>query len=309
MRVAITGELGFIARNLPRALNFWGCEFVSILKQGGGPNSEYDVCNPVEWWTDVLKGEEIDVLIHNAAIVGSDVVNMKPLKATHVNIVGTQLLVEACNRAKTKMCYLGTTVAYDTSHCRSNSRSAQLITEKTPQMPQTLYGIQKLAAEHIVRALSNDWLILRPLFCYGGVGDLCSMISKVVYAHFTEQKAHIYLDPKMYKDWMYVDDFCDAVAVAISMNLCNDDYNVASHEPVLPTDVIDFLPVKPDTVIWHPELDYLGNHLLDSKKFRNETGWAPKWSLPEGCTLAVNNIMANLGSYDPLQFVREQQSG
>lgn len=297
MRVAITGELGFIARNLPRALRFWGCEFVSMLKQKG---EEYDVCNPVEWWTDVLKGEEIDVLIHNAAIVGSDVVNMKPLKATHVNVVGTQLLVEACNRARVKMCYLGTTVAYE---------PCDLITEKTPQRPQTLYGIQKLAAEHIVKALSNDWMILRPLFCFGGVGDLCSMINKVVYGHFTGQKVHVYLDPEKYKDWLYVDDFCDAVAIAISMGLWNDDFNVSHEFPVRPSDVIDYLPVKEDTVIWHPELDYLGDHLLSSDKFRDATGWTPKHSLQYGCELAVKSILANLGNYDPLQFMKEQHSG
>ena len=65
---------------------------------------------------------------------------------------------------------MGTTVIYDTSKYQKES-----IVEDSDLNPTTFYGIQKLAGENIIRTHAKDWMVIRPLFAYGGVGDMNRM--------------------------------------------------------------------------------------------------------------------------------------
>ena len=79
MRLAITGEKGFIGSNLSKVIKAAGHEFVSLLD---APNltrrlSTGEPCvfsNAENDWSNTLTDMSVDVLIHNAAVVGTDVV-------------------------------------------------------------------------------------------------------------------------------------------------------------------------------------------------------------------------------------------
>ena len=80
MRIGITGEKGFIGRNLAIEISKQGHEFVSL------DNSDYanetmiytesnEVCvysNTIDEWVDLFDNLELDVIVHNAAVVGTD---------------------------------------------------------------------------------------------------------------------------------------------------------------------------------------------------------------------------------------------
>ena len=181
MRVLITGEAGFIAQNLAIAFENLGHDVVSIddanvlkLQKTG------ETCvhrNTAEVWAYHLKNLKVDVVIHNAAVVGTDVVALNPNEATLSNVVGSYNLSLASKLANVPICYMGTTVIYDTAKYQSSQ-----ITEKSDIKPMTFYGSQKLAGEHVVTSHARDWLVMRPLFAYGGVGDMNSLNAKTIYA-------------------------------------------------------------------------------------------------------------------------------
>ena len=62
---------------------------------------------------------------------------------------------------------MGTTVIYDTQKYQEVK-----IKEDSNRGPRTLYGCQKLCAEDIVKSQVEKWIIVRPLFAYGVVGDM-----------------------------------------------------------------------------------------------------------------------------------------
>ena len=92
MKVLITGERGFIAENLRRVMVDRGHDVVEISSgiirvPGTGEACVYR--NDIEIWIDRLRSLDVDVVIHNAAIVGTDVVALNPDEATSTNVTGT----------------------------------------------------------------------------------------------------------------------------------------------------------------------------------------------------------------------------
>jgi len=314
MRVLITGESGFIARNLVNSFEKEGHTCVLLkdsnltrLKKTG------EVCihrNNSESWAWNIKNENIDLVVHNAAVVGTDVVALNPNEATLSNVTGTYNIVRACNSANVPICYMGTTVIYDTANYQNSD-----IKEDSDLNPTTLYGILKLAGERVVTTHAKDWIVMRPLFAYGGVGDMNSLISKTIFAHREKRKQiEMFLDPNKIKDYLHVSDYCDAVVMGCTDSNClGNDYNVAAETPFVVKEIVKILQEKlgsdlEKVVKWHPETDYLGNHRLTSNKFRSTTGWSPSLTLKEGIQKAVDEILSDTSLFNPLEYLDEAKN-
>ena len=311
MRFGITGEKGFIGTNLSRLVEEKGYTFVSLLENprlqkrlDTGEPCVYS--NTEKEWEYALIEEEIDVLIHNAAVVGTDVVALNSEFSTLSNVTGTHTIARAANKANVPVCYMGTTVIYDTQKYQD-----AVITETSDLNPKTFYGIQKLSAEQIIRHNCDEWMIVRPLFAYGGVGDMNSLIAKTLYSSQNNVRSlDMFLDPTKIKDYMHVRDFCNAVLVACTQGQWGEDYNVAAETPYNTHEIVKMISRATDKDVeqilnWHPNTDYLGNHVLSSRKFRTHTGWAPEIDLYTGIVDSFKTIYYNDGSYDPLRYLRD----
>jgi nucleoside-diphosphate-sugar epimerase len=271
-----------------------------------------EVCvhrNAFESWAYHFKNLRVDLVVHNAAVVGTDVVALNSNEATLTNVAGTYNIVRACNEANIPICFLGTTVVYDTAKYQDAE-----ITEESSLNPTTLYGIQKLAGEQIVKTHAKHWLVMRPLFAFGGVGDMNSLIAKSVFAKKNGRSLiDMFLDPNKIKDYLYVDDFCDAVVLGCEKGLFGNDFNVAAETPYRVSDIMKMIEAElkidlGSVVKWHPNTDYLGNHRLSSKKFRAESGWLPKYDLHTGIAKAVEDITTDASDYDPLIHIDKARS-
>ena len=328
MKFFVTGELGFIAKNLTKSILDAGHTQVTVVGTGlgaallrtssrsGSADVSYDMREPCvhlntpDRWAKFLIDNSVDVVIHNAAVVGTDVVALNPREAVLTNVLGTQNIVKACEMAKIPVCYMGTSVIY-----RTEAYQHTYIDEKSEVLPKTLYGIQKQAGDLIVKRAETPWMIVRPLFAYGGIGDMNSLIAKAIYASYTgRDKLDMFLDPNKVKDYIHVTDYCDAVILACQKSLWNHDLIVAAETPRRTSEIIELidsvsrrenLPSK--IMKWHPETDYLGNHRLSSSKFRHMSGWEPKISLEEGIKMSRDSIVSSLteSSYNPLTYLDE----
>lgn len=311
MRVMITGEEGFIAKNLPASFDALGHEFVPFL------NNKNLVCldtgepcvyrNTEDDWARELSANEIDLVVHNAAVVGTDVVALNSSESTQSNVTGTYNICRAAKKLNIPVCYIGTTVIYDTAAYQRN-----VIHETSVRFPRTLYGIQKRASEDIVMSVCKDYNIVRPLFAYGGVGDMNSLISKTFYAATKGvEQIDMFLDPAKVKDYMHVEDFCDGVALACHNQAWGTSFNIAAENPYDTREIVRVMESvsKLDLmhkIKWHPETDYLGNHRLSSDKFKSAFNWKPKYTLKSGIQAAWNSISASEDtSYDPLKYLNE----
>lgn len=312
MRIAITGEDGFIAKNLARIINENGHQFVSLKNDPAlewkckGTEEPCVYENSESAWQSALSNNSVDVLIHNAAVVGTDVVALNTSHSTMSNLAGTHTIARASASIKVPVCYMGTTVIYDTQKYQD-----AVITETSDLNPKTFYGIQKLAAERVIRHNCSDWMIIRPLFAYGGSGDMNSLIAKSIYAcKNNHDPIDMFLDPEKIKDYMHVDDFCRAVLTGCLSGKWGEDYNVAAETPYNTREIVEMIGrttgFDTESVIkWHPKTDYLGNHVLSSRKFRSHTGWLPKIDLESGIRLSAQTIMNDDGQYNPLRYLNE----
>ncbi len=320
MRVFVTGEKGFIGSNLPRAIEKQRMIWVSGDSSGNPiadetidkfgcaayTKKEGELCvhrNTESFWLHFFDNNNIDVIIHNAAVVGTDVVALDSKESTLTNIQGTYQICRAAQKLNIPVCFIGTTVIYDTPKYQETAITETSDLTFTP----TLYGALKRTGEDIVRSVCDNWLIMRPLFAYGGEGDMNSLIAKSIYASLNNSTVDMFLNPDKIKDYMHVDDFCDAIAIAIKKRLWNNDFNVSAQVPLVTGDIVKMICEKvgrdvSDVIRWHPQTDYLGNHILSSKKFREASGWLPSVSLEEGIDRSYESILKAEG-YNPLEYL------
>lgn len=314
MRIGITGEKGFIAKNLSKEIANQGHEFVSI------DNSEYaitmmlytdsnEVCvysNNAESWTNLFKSLKLDCIVHNAAVVGTDVVALNPEHSMNTNILGTQTILEAANNCNMLIVYTGTTVIYDTYKYQETD-----ILENSEIFPRTNYAIQKYAGEMFIRNNAKEWLVTRPLFAYGGEGDMNSLIAKSLYGIKNGiENIDMFLNPEKIKDYMHVEDFCHNVVRLIDSKIRNEDFNITACNPYNTLEIVNMIEEVTghsleNIVKWHPETDYLGNHRLSNKKFVDFMRYSKAKTLKGGIKQSWESIKDSDEKYNPLKYLNQ----
>ena len=317
MRIAITGEKGFIAKNLAVEINKQGHEFVSL--DNSSYANEYmiytesnEVCvysNSIDEWVDLFDNLDLDVIVHNAAVVGTDVVALNTVEAINTNVLGTKIITEAANISGLLNVYFGTTVIYDTYAYQESD-----IDESSTIFPRTDYAIQKHAGEMIVRNNAEEWLVARPLFAYGGEGDMNSLIAKSLFGVKNNiENIDMFLNPEKIKDYMHVEDFCANVLSLINSNVRNEDFNITACNPFSTLEIISIIEETAgasleNVIKWHPETDYLGNHRLTNKKFVDFMKYSQARTLREGIRQSWESIKDANDSYNPLVHLNQAKS-
>ena len=312
MRIGITGEKGFIAVNLAKEIEKQGHTFVSFdeadyAKRTMDYTTSAEVCvysNSVKKWVALFRSLQLDCVVHNAAVVGTDVVALNPKHSINTNILGTQTIVDAANICNMLIVYTGTTVIYDTYKYQETD-----ILENSEIFPRTNYAVQKYAGEMIVRNNAKEWLVTRPLFAYGGEGDMNSLIAKSLYGIKNDiENIDMFLNPEKIKDYMHVEDFCNNVVRLIQSNVRNEDFNITACNPYNTLEIVSMIEEVTghsleNIVKWHPETDYLGNHRLSNKKFRDFMKVSIDRTLKAGIKKSWSSILQADENYDPLKYL------
>ena len=289
-----------------------GHEFVSLDDADYAEDTmEYtisrEVCvhsNSVQRWTNLFKDINLDCIIHNAAVVGTDVVALNAEEAINTNILGTQTIVEAANNCNMLIVYTGTTVIYDTYKYQETD-----ILENSKIFPRTNYAVQKYAGEMLVRNNAKSWLVTRPLFAYGGVGDMNSLIAKSLFGIKNNKKnIDMFLNPEKIKDYMHVEDFCKNVMRLVNSDIRNEDFNITAENPYTTLEIINLIEEVSGSSLegiikWHPETDYLGNHRLSNQKFLDFMKTSDTKTLKEGIMESWNTIKNDKSNYNPLKYL------
>ena len=123
MRVLITGGAGFIGSYLAEAYLARGDEVYVIddLSTGSWENIKSSVGNPLFHFVkdDILNREAMlelvgicDVVAHLAAAVGVRLIIENPLRSIHINIAGTETVLELANKFRKKIFLASTSEVY-----------------------------------------------------------------------------------------------------------------------------------------------------------------------------------------------------
>ena len=166
----------------------------------------------------------------------------------------------------------------------------------------------------IVRNNAKEWLVARPLFAYGGEGDMNSLIAKSLFGVKNNiENIDMFLNPEKIKDYMHVEDFCANVLSLINSNVRNEDFNITACNPFSTLEIVSMIEdvsgsSLENIIKWHPETDYLGNHRLTNKKFVDFMNYSQSRSLSEGIRQSWESIKDASDSYNPLVYLNQAKN-
>jgi len=237
----VTGGCGFIGSHLVHALAARGAKRIVVLDslRYGKPENLGTLDEQVEvvQYTlgegpqDVLKPalEGVTHLFHLAAEKHNQSKD-SPARVYQSNIVGTHTLFEnAVEAGVRKIVFTSSLYAY------GRMTGAPFVESEVPQ-PRTVYGISKLAGEHVLAHFGQTqgvaWNVLRYLFVYGpkqfaGLGYK-SVIMKNFERILNGERPVILGDGAQELDYVFVDDVVEATLKAMESPVANEVLNIAS---------------------------------------------------------------------------------
>ncbi len=318
----VTGGCGFIGSNFIRTLlnneTFSGRVInLDKLTYAGNPENlkgvpeefgsryvfqKVDICDATG--LEKVFGEyDIDAVCHFAAESHVDRSIKDPGSFIQTNIVGTFNLLELA-KARGDKFKLFHHVSTDEVYGSLGANG--LFREDTPYRPNSPYSASKAASDHLVRAYNATFGLPTTISnCSNNYGPYQfpeKLIPLVILNALEGKPLPVYGDGKNIRDWLYVEDHCDAIWTIMMSGRIGETYNVggnAEMENILIVQMIcDILDeIKPATdgkprrklitfVSDRPGHDR--RYAIDFAKLKAELGWSPSESFKSGLRKTVN---------------------
>ena len=304
-RALVTGGTGFIGSHVCEALLHQGWRVTIVdrfsenypreLKQAniadaislGASLIEADI-------TDVPAMERTfdrvmpDLVVHLAAEVGVRPSIKNPIKYAHVNVTGTQIVLDQSVRIG-----VSRFIVASSSSVYGNSEDAPFHEEQDVSKPISPYAATKIATELLCRtaAAVHDLPItaLRFFTVYGPCQRPDLAIEKFMTCIMNGEPIPMYGDGGMARDFTFIDDIVDGVLRAIDR--CGEVapyrvYNLGSDRPIVLRDLIRAVESVSGQAVRieqhpHPTGD-VSRTWADLTRSRRELGYTPATSLEAG---------------------------
>ena len=164
-------------------------------------------------------------------------------------------------------------------------------TEDTNYDPQNPYSASKAASDHFVMAFHNTYgLPVKITNCsnnYGPRQNVEKLIPKTITNILRGNKIPVYGKGENIRDWIYVEDHCEAIYEVFNRGRVGEKYNIGGECEVKNIDLVktllNLLSASEDLIEYVQ--DRPGHDLrysIDNAKIQSELGWSPKYSLESG---------------------------
>jgi dTDP-glucose 4,6-dehydratase len=311
MKLLVTGGLGFIGSNFCRLIlaKYPDCELINVDKIGIGANPanlhdiendkrytfiKGDICNP-QLMNRLV--HQVDAVVNIAAETHVDRSISDPNIFLQNNTVGTFTILEAIRKHNHKARLLQ--VSTDEVYGEALEGS---FTENTPPKPSNPYSAAKAAADMFVLSYHKTFgLNVSITRCTNNFGPYQlpeKLIPKTIIRALRDLPIPIYGKGTNIRDWIYVEDHCEALRVVLDKGKAGEIYNVSAGNEIANIEIVKkiiCLLNKPENLITFVE-DRPGHdtrYSLDSSKTRNELGWKPKFSFEKSLESTVKWYLDN----------------
>jgi len=328
--VLVTGGAGFIGSNFVRyllrtesqvrvvtldALTYAGS--LENLKDLPGPerHSFYkgDICDRplVE---DLLRQKKIDTIVHFAAETHVDRSILGPAPFVQTNVVGTFSLLEAARQVWlvegnapheiTRFHHVSTDEVYGTLEPDDKAFS-----EATSYAPRSPYSASKAASDHLARAYFHTYgLPVTITNCSNNYGSFQfpeKLIPLMILNALQGKPLPVYGDGRQIRDWLYVEDHCEAISLVLRKGKLGETYNVGGGNQPLNIDIVrqicDILDdLQPQTAPHAALITHIPDrpghdrrYAMDITRIRSELGWEPRHNLSSGLLFTVEWYLAH----------------
>jgi dTDP-glucose 4,6-dehydratase len=249
-----------------------------------------DICDGAAM-LDVMRRHAVDAVVNFAAEshVDRSILSAQPFLDT--NVGGTLRLLEAARAAGVKRF-----LQVSTDEVYGSLGPTGAFHETTPLAPRSPYSASKAAADHFVMAFHHthgmDTVITRCSNNYGPYQFPEKLIPLMILNAFDNQPLPVYGDGLYVRDWIHVDDHCDAVDVVLARGRAGDVYNVGASNERPNMDVVRAilrLAERDESLIRHVP-DRPGHdrrYAMNADKLRDELGWRPQHTFEAGLAETV----------------------
>jgi dTDP-glucose 4,6-dehydratase len=192
--------------------------------------------------------------------------------------------------------------------------------ETTPYAPNSPYAASKAASDHLVRAYHHTYgLPTLTTNCSNNYGRFQfpeKLIPLVILNARDSKPLPVYGDGQNIRDWLYVDDHCQAIATVLAQGRVGQTYNIGGGNEKRNLDIVHAICDIVDEMVGSRGTarrnlitfvkDRPGHdrrYAMDATKIQRELGWRPKETFESGIRKTVQWYLEND------EWVREVTSG
>jgi UDP-glucose 4-epimerase len=296
-RAVVTGAAGFIGSHLVARLAHDGWQVTGIDDERTGDWSRVGApCEQLRRNLVTMTPGELDAVLTRADVcfhLAAEKHNSSratPQRVIDVNVSATRELFSAAVRAGVRK------VVFTSSLYAYGSTGPDAMSERDIPAPTTVYGVSKLAGEHLLRVAASGgalaWSVARLFFVYGPHQYADGGYKSVIVANFERllsgERPVVNGDGKQALDYVYVDDAVDAL-----IRLAEPEYdalvcNIGSGHAITVGDLTDLMidvsgrDVEPITA----PADWTAGSLrvADPTVAREVLGWTARTTIDDGLT-------------------------
>ena len=226
MRILVTGGAGFIGSHVVDAYMAAGHEVLvldSLWEHGGGrrqniPDRALFVHMDVrdDNLTRIFQDFKPEIVNHHAAQHSVAISSRDPRYDADVNVMGLLNLLENCVKANVRK------VIFASSGATFGTPDRLPMDERTPQRPESPYGITKMVSEHYLNFYKAEHALDFTALRYGNVygprqdpNGEAGVIAIFIGKFLAKQSVRIDWDGEQTRDYVYVKDVARANVLAL----------------------------------------------------------------------------------------------
>ena len=324
----ITGGAGFIGSNLVHSLVSYGHKAIVLDKLTYAGNTasfeglpddrfifvEGDICN-TELVYKLLLATNPSGIFHLAAESHVDRSIDGPGKFIETNIFGTFSMLQAARKHYTdlsdnehrdfRFLHVSTDEVYGSLGDKG------YFTEETPYAPTSPYSASKASSDHLIQAWYHTYgfpvLTTNCSNNYGARQFPEKLIPLIIHNALSGKELPVYGDGKNVRDWLYVEDHCNALYTVMIKGMLGERYNIGGNcekqniEIVkVICSILDELRPKHDGTRYDSQITFVNDrpghdrrYAIDASKINKELAWRPKETFETGIRKTIQWYLDN----------------
>lgn len=248
----------------------------------------------------LFEEEKPDIIVNFAAESHVDRSIEDPGIFLTTNIIGTQVLMDACRKYGIKRYHqVSTDEVYGDLPL---DRPDLFFTEDTPIHTSSPYSSSKAGADLLVlsyyRTFGLPVSITRCSNNYGPYHFPEKLIPLMISRALAEESLPVYGKGENIRDWLYVEDHCAAIDLVMRKGRVGEVYNVGGHNEKSNLEVVKTILAQlgksEDLITFvtdRPGHDM--RYAIDPTKIHNELGWLPQTKFDDGIRLTIDWYLQN----------------
>lgn len=231
--------------------------------------------------------ENPDMVVNFAAESHVDRSIEHPAVFLETNVMGTQVLLDACRIYGIKRFHqVSTDEVYGDLPLDQPER---FFTEGTPIHTSSPYSASKAGADLLVLAYHRTFKvsvsISRCSNNYGPYHFPEKLIPLMIANALNGKPLPVYGDGKNVRDWLYVEDHCSAIDLIIRKGTAGEIYNIGGHNERTNLQVVQAIVQalgKGEIIFVMDRAGHDQRYAIDPQKIHNELGWYPETTFEDG---------------------------